>query len=519
MSHGRTDSASDLQARAARGAWWTFIHLVVSLPLGFVVNLVVARHLGVVDFGRLATLTLAVDLASAVASIGVISALVQFGAKAHSAGRRGEVQDLLGAAQGFQLLVHLPIVLTTVLILGRTSGLPAEALAWVGIFGVVAPALTATASACFGIENRGDLGARLALGGSLLSGLASIGLVLSGGSAAALWATRLSILGALPVIALWLITPDYRRAVLRPRLPRFARPYSQFALPTGLASLLGMAVSSRIEVFVLSWSSMAEAAGLYALAFGLTAHVFAPAQALTGPLQPAVAALREVSGALARTAFDRTLRASSTTVGVLVVVAVPAFAVLLPVLYGVEYAGAAPVLVALGFTGGFAVLNGPLGVFAQSRLAGRLVLRATFLAVLLDVGLALSLVPIWSVWGAVTATSAGTLVQFLVLAAAERGDLGVSRLQLVRLVAPLLVAGPVSVGATQVGQHLSQPIIAAVVSSLVGVLTWTLALRVFGVGLFPADGRAMLAVMPRFLRVPAATLLGAITRPRADDRP
>ena len=48
------------------------------------VNLVVARHLGVVDFGRLATLTLAVDITVAIAGVGMGSALVQFGAKAVS---------------------------------------------------------------------------------------------------------------------------------------------------------------------------------------------------------------------------------------------------------------------------------------------------------------------------------------------------------------------------------------------------------------------------------------------------
>ncbi len=71
MSHGGSDSAADLQRRAVRGALWTFIHLGVSLPLGFVVNLVVARHLGVVDFGRLATLTLAVDITVAIAGVGI----------------------------------------------------------------------------------------------------------------------------------------------------------------------------------------------------------------------------------------------------------------------------------------------------------------------------------------------------------------------------------------------------------------------------------------------------------------
>ncbi len=512
MNGGPADTAADLQGRAARGAWWTLLHLLVSLPFGFVVNLVVARYLGVVDFGRGAMLTLAVDIASAVAGLGVNTALVQFGAKAHSAGRRDEVRSLLQAAQGFQALVQLPVVLLTVLVLGRWAGLPAEALAWVGIFGVVMPSLTSTGAACFGIENRGDLGARLALVGSVVGGLASIGVVLLSGSTGVLWATRLSVAGVLPVAALWLIAPGYRRAVLRPRFPHLPREFWRFALPAGLASLLGMAVSSRIEVFVLSWHSMSEAVGLYALAFGLVAHVFAPAQALIGPLQPAVAALREVSAETAQAAFERTLRATAVVAGLLVAGAVPVLAALIPTLYGSGYASAAPILVALGVVGGFSVLNGALGVFAQSRLDGRLVLRATAVALAADLGLALVLVPFWEAWGAVAATAAGTLVQFAVVAAAERAELGVGRAQVARLVAPLLLATPVAAVATWLSQVLGHPVLAALAAGFVGTVLWTLVTRLARVGLLGGDGRAMLGAMPARLRPAAGFLLGRLTR-------
>jgi len=489
------------------------VHLLVSLPLSFVVNLVVARHLGAADFGRLATLSLAVDITNAVVSLGVGGALVQFGAKAHSAGRRDEVRALLSGAQGYQLLVQLPLVLVVVLLLARAAGAPSTLVGWMIVFGVICPAATSAAAGCFGIENRGDLGARLALAGSVVAGATSLVVLALDGTMVVLWATRLCVAGVLPAAALWLVAPDYRRAVLRPRLPRLPREFWRFALPTGLAGLLGMAVSSRIEVFALSWWSMAEAAGIYALAFGLVAHVFAPAQALTGPLQPAVAALREVSGERARAAFQRTIRATSVVAGLLVAGVVPPLACLIPVLYGDAYAAATPILVALGVTGGVVVLNGPLVVFAQSRLAGRLVLIATALALAADLVLAVVLVPRWSTWGAVAATTAGVLVQCAVVAAAERAEFGLSRWAVARLVAPLVFAAPMAVLAVWVSLAVSHAVVGACLSALVGAMGWAAAVRTARVGLSGADVRAMVDALPTRLRRTAGWCLARLTSP------
>ena len=81
----------------------------------------VARVLGVVDFGRLAYLTVVMDVVSGIVMLGVSPALVQFGAKAHAAGRRDEVAGLLSKVQGFRLLVAAPILTVLVLVLVSES--------------------------------------------------------------------------------------------------------------------------------------------------------------------------------------------------------------------------------------------------------------------------------------------------------------------------------------------------------------------------------------------------------------
>src|SRR6478672_8368893 len=98
-------SKVDLQDRAIRGVSWTLVHTVVSLPLAFVANLVTARVLGVSDYGRLAFLMTFMDVVGGIVSLGLGIGLLQFGARAHAAGRFGEVQHLLSVSQGFRLLV------------------------------------------------------------------------------------------------------------------------------------------------------------------------------------------------------------------------------------------------------------------------------------------------------------------------------------------------------------------------------------------------------------------------------
>jgi len=498
---GLADSAGGLQRRAARGALWTLVHVVVSLPLAFAVNLVVARHLGVVDFGRLALFSLAVELATLVGSAGVSQALIQFGAKAHAAGREGEVVGLIRGIQGYYLLVQFPLLLLTTTVVARAADLPAAAWAWVAVFGVLLPTATATGAACLGIENRADRGARLALAGSILASIASVAVVVLGGSAVVLWATRLVISGLLPVVALALAKPAYRRAALSPAGPwRLPRRVWRFVLPTAVATVVGGLVSTRSELLVLQWLGTPQAAGLFALSFGLAGHLAAPAQALVGPIVPAVAALREVSEVDAARALGRTLRVAAVFGGATLAVGLPLLGVLVPLLYGAEYAAAAPLFVLLASGAALSGVTGILYAFVQARLAGRAVLAASVVALVVDVVLAVALVPLLEQWGAALALVSAATVQLALLAVGERRATGLARGDILGPLLPLVAAMPVGAGAWWLGTLAGPVWLGAAGGAILGLGAWVLLVRSCRRGLVDGDARPLVEAVPSPLR-------------------
>ena len=99
-----------LQERAVRGVTWTMIHTAVAIPVAFLVNLLIARVLGVEDYGRLAFLTALMEFVSGLLASGFGAAVMQFGSKAHAAGRTQEVAALLSKWQGFRVLFAMPIL-------------------------------------------------------------------------------------------------------------------------------------------------------------------------------------------------------------------------------------------------------------------------------------------------------------------------------------------------------------------------------------------------------------------------
>ena len=145
------------------------------------------------------------------------------------------------------------------------------------------------------------------------------------------------------------ISAAYRRAVLQPALPLGCRRVSG-----GSRCPWGWPVSSAAWSLRAARSSSSTgsprptAVGVFALAYGLATHVFAPAQAFVGPLVPAISGLREVDPSAVPAAFRRVharrARPSSASSS-------PSAScrsrVLVPVLYGAEFASAAPLFVAL----------------------------------------------------------------------------------------------------------------------------------------------------------------------------
>jgi O-antigen/teichoic acid export membrane protein len=485
------------------------VNVAVALPVGFLVNLVVARVLGVVDYGRLAYLTVVMDVVSGIVMLGVTPALVQFGSKAHAAGRRDEVATLLSKVQGFRVLVAAPIL--TVLVLLLVSDVDPWFKVVAVVFGVILPAALDGGPAGLAIENKTAAGAKVVLVSSLLTQAAVLAAVLVVARADVVWAVRLIMLSVTVLLSLVPLAAAYRHAVLRPRLPRgLPDGFWRFAIPAGAAALLSNLVVSRTEVVALTWLSDAASVGVFALAFGLAGHLFAPAQAIIGPLVPAISGLREVDVSAVAAAFGRTVRGSSTFVALLTGIGLPVVTLLVPAFYGDSFAGVPPILLALGVANGFLIVGGPVAAFVMARLSGSRVLLASAVALAVDVALAVGLIPVWGVWGAVVANVGAATTQMLVLLASELKALGLTWGLVLRDAVPALVGAVVGVGAWAVARNIPSVPVAAVTAGLIGSASVVLLLRLLRTGLTDGDLRAVVRVLPGRVARPAAVVLRCV---------
>lgn len=492
--------------------------MVVALPLGFLVNIVVARTLGVVDYGRLAYLSTVMILVMTTIDLGIGTGVVQFGSKAHAAGRYDEVKRILRAAQGYKMIIGIPVVSAVVLLLVDVDPvLMVIAL----VFGVAMTASFGGAADSLTIENRTAQNAQAAMIVNVLTQVLVVVVAVTLSSADSVWAARLVGGGLGVLVYLAFVAPMYRRALLRPRLRRFPHGFWKFALPAGAAGMVEAFVSSRSEVVVLTWMSALEAAGVFALAFGLAMHLFAPAQSLLGPLVPAISGLREVDEAATERALVRTLRASSTATAALVAAATPAFALLVPVIYGEDYRQVPPVLVVLSIAGGLVVMAGPLRAFIMARLKGTWLLAINLVALVINVGLTVALVSPLGVWAAVVGNASAALVLFTLLLLLEARALRTGIWPLLAATVPFVVGAVVSVGTwwTIVG-FAWHPVPSAVVAGIVGFGLFVGLLWLTRSGLTPQDVDAITRAVPaRLHRVagPVLTMLAA-ARDRGRDR-
>jgi O-antigen/teichoic acid export membrane protein len=502
-----------LQRLAIRGAYWTLVHTAVSMPLAFAVNIVLARVLGVEDYGRLAYLTSILAIVNSVISMGIGTGVIQFGSKAHAAGREDEVKDLLSTSQAIRLLVAAPVL--TLLILSVVDVSPAM-LAVTVLFGVLLPSVFGSALYCFGIENKTAEGAKNAMLVNVLTQALVLVAIFTVQTADAVWAARLVVGGIAAGLALFYVAPAYRRAVLVPRFRRFPPGFWKFAIPAGLANMTATMLSSRVEVVVLTWMSRPEAAGVYALAFGLATHLFSPAQALVGPLIPAVSGLHEIDRQSVGRALSRTIRASSTVMALLLASALPLLAFLVPVVYGAEYVGVPEVLLVLGVSGGLMVIVSPLNAFVMARLSGNRLLVINLCALAVNVATMLAFVPVLGVWGAVLGNAAGALTQVIVLLVGESRTFRVGGRDMLRAVAPFALGAVGGGGSWYVVSALGLPSVpAALVAAALGLVLLTLLLQLFRVGLTPEDRDAIMGALPRVVRPVAGPCLRLCTAQRS----
>lgn len=507
-------SSAQLQDRAVRGVAWTMVNTVVSIPVAFVVNLLLARVLAPEGYGRLAFLTTLIGIAGSLIALGLSSAMIQFGARAHAAGRVDEVRRILSASQGFRLLVVAPALTLLVLVLVDA---PTSLLVLAVLFGIWAPAALDGAVITLSIENKSASAARIAMASNLIVQAGVVAVVLWVGTADSVWAARVVLSAGVIAMSFAVISPAYRRAVLRPRLPRgFPEGFWRFALPTGAAALIAELALSRTEVVLLGWLSNPADVGWFALAFGVSAHIFGPAQALTGPLIPAVSGLKEVGVEHVAEAFARTLRAVALVIGLLTAGALPSLAALVPLLYGEAYAPAASALLVMGLVTGLGVVIGPVTAFVMARLSARRLLWASSCALAVDVLVAVATIPSLGMWGAVLANASAVAVHLSILLESERKDLGVRFSAVLRMLAPTVLAS-LSCGIAWIVILTAGwgPVASAVVASILATgLLWA-GITVTNSGLTAADRDAIVRNLPARLSPLAQRVLRHFTQRRA----
>lgn len=501
-----------LQSRAIRGTAWTAIHTFVSLPVAFLVNLLLARVLGVVDYGRLTYLTMLITIAGTVATLGVSTGVLQFGTKAHSAGRTEEVRRLLRSDSGWRLLVSAPLVSLVVLTFIRLDPL---LLILALVFGVWLPAALGGLGIALNIEQKTAEGAQAALIGSFFTQASVVAMVLAIGTADAVWAARTIATALTVMILFFFISKPYRRAVLTPGNPfLLPKQFWRFALPTGLASILGTLVTSRSEVLLLQWLAQPVSVGLFGLAFGLAAHLFAPAQSFIGPLIPAVSGLAEIDPLSLRPAFLRVLRCSSGVAGVFVAGTLPAFSALVPLLYGSEFSAAASMVLTLGIFTAMGLIAGPVTAFIYARLGGRIILRVEIWSLTMKVMTAFALIPVLGAWGAVIASACAVMLRTSMLWLHEARNLNIAAKDSSISSAPLILASLTAVFVWLVSGSLADaPVVRAVVIGIVGTAAFVILVRVARVGLTEGDRDAIVGAVPHRLRPTIYALMSNVVSP------
>lgn len=505
----------DLETRAVSGAMWTMIHVLVSLPLAFVVNVLLARLLGVEGYGRVAYLTLVMEIAGVVVLAGVGDGLVQFGAKAHSRGDRSEVRSLLSRSQGFRLLIGAPVLTLLVLQLGDV---PVALLVLAILFGIWIPAGFGGAGAALTIQNDTAPEARLAMAVNIVMQGAVLTAAFLLPKADVVWATRMVVGGLGVIAALALVDRHYRVALLAPRFPTGMPPgFWRFALPIGASGVVSAIALNRSEVVILEALSTAEQVGLYAVAFGLAGHLMAPALALLNPLTPAVSALREVDIDAVQDAFRRTARIGGVLGGFVVAIGGPVLAILVPTLYGDAFASAADLVLALTVVSGFLVLTFPMQAFVTARLQGSSVLMVNLLSAVAATVLALIAIPFFGAWGAVIAKVAVVLTRIVWLAARETESFMVGRLEFLGTFRATVVASVTAV-IVHVVAGLANPsgtvqlIAAALTAALCAGGIYVLLLKVVATGLSVGDSATLQRVLPANLQRLSRTTLGLVIR-------
>lgn len=376
---------------------WLVAERVVALSAALFVQILIARHLGPSDFGALNYVAAIVALLSPVANLGlnqiVSKALVD---KGYTVGRvLGTVATLrgLGALATTSMitacLLYKPLQSDPLFFAAIVSG--------ISIFGSVN-----FLQYWFSNENKIRFFAFASFVNTLVCALIRLILVLSEAdilSFIVMLGVESAGLGLLCVAAYFLAGGkadwSFDKSISKHLLSR-----SWILIISGLAATVYMKIDT---IMIANISGQAEA-GVYSVAARLSeVWYFIPTLVMTALFPAMLSARGSDRGKYERmlqAAFD-IMAAMATIVAILVTALGPVF---IPWLFGDAYEGSVPILIVHVWSGIFVFMRAPLVNWIMAEDIMSITLMRTFIAMAVNVGLNLLLIPVWGGMGAAVAT-------------------------------------------------------------------------------------------------------------------
>jgi O-antigen/teichoic acid export membrane protein len=407
------DDAGALGATSApslvTGGLWTLLNRALPQAQLLILSIVIARYLGPTDMGRqsyIAFVSLALVQA---ATAGLPGALTRFVGELLGARRGGQAMSLHRLTRRVEL-VAAALLLAAMCATAALGSEPAAAWVLAGVSGALAVLQAVPMSLLAGAQRW-----RAASAPGLITGVATVPAMIvvlgRGGGITGLFAVEAV---AVFVNLVW-TSALARRVAARlpspePADPELRRRFLSFAGLTTVIVGIHFIVWRRSELFVLQRFSTDEQIAFYSIAFAAVSGLAKLPETIEAITVPAVANL--MGGGepeRVRRGFWRAMR--------LLVVAMPLVAgaavtgpALLNLLYGSDYDGAGAVLLAMLAP----LLVQPMLTMAEAILYGlaraRFIVIVGLVACVVDIGLALALVPLWDALGAAVANGAAQLV-------------------------------------------------------------------------------------------------------------
>jgi O-antigen/teichoic acid export membrane protein len=486
---------SELQRRVLRGAAWSTLSSVLALPMAIGISVALARTLGPSEFARFAFLTFFVPLLTQITDAGISTATSRSVAQSFAAGDLAATRELLGKALGWHLL-RLPLICALAVVVAHPPWPYAVAI----VVGATLNDLASSAVFALNAESRVGTLAKVAFAASATSGAGAVTAAVLTGSGTIAWVGAFA--SVVVTVPCWILAcnPQLRRAALRPRLPRLPASFWRFGLTALGAGLVWQLVFSRSEIVILQMLGREHALAVFALAYGISQRLTTPVDTMLGPLMLGLSALQSAHPERLRAGFDRALRLSVTAVAFLAAASLSAVTFLVPALYGNGYGGVGLAFTALALVSLVQSAAQPYSALAYAGGRPGVLMRAALVALVLDVAIALALVPFVGLWGAIAANVVGGLAAVVLTArlADAPGGLSASGVPVVRLIVlsagSCLVAAGAGLAASSAG-----PVASAAVAAVTGTGAFVLGARLSGGLLRAGDMDAVARALPRRL--------------------